>query len=94
MLKIEQKNNINFGEFFAEYDSEKAGLLRYDWINELSFNINHTEVNPKFEGKGIGKHLVSAAVDYAREENRKIKATCPFAKAVLEKDENSKDVCI
>lgn len=94
MITTEQKNNINFGEFYAISDGEKAGLLQYDWVNELTFNIKHTEVDPNFEGKGIGKHLVTAALEFARKDNRKITATCPFASAVLEKDPTAGDVFI
>lgn len=92
MLKIDHKNNLNFGGFFALYDGEKAGTLQYEWRNALTFNIVHTEVDPKFGGKSIGKDLVSAAVEFARKEGKKITATCSFAKSVLQKDDSVQDV--
>lgn len=94
MLQIEHKNNQNFGEFYARYDGEIAGLMQYEWQNFLTFIIVHTEVESKFEGKGIGKHLLAAAVDFARKEGKKIKASCPFAKSLLEKDETVNNVFI
>lgn len=94
MLNIEQKDNQNFGEFIAFSYDEKAGLLQYEWDNFIIFNINYTEVESKFKGEGIGKYLVSAAVDFARKDGKKITATCPFARKILEKDETSHDVFI
>ena len=92
MIEITQNNGEKFGEFSANYDGENAGVLQYDWKNDDTFNIVHTEVMDHFEGKGIGKHLVSAAVDYARKDEKKMEATCTFAHSVLEKDYSVKDV--
>lgn len=44
------------------------------------------------QGQGVGKQLVKAAVEYARENDLKILATCPFAKGVLEKTTEYHDV--
>ncbi len=92
MTEIIQNNGEKFGEFNANYDGENAGLLQYEWKDDNTFNIVHTEVDENFGGKGIGKHLVSAAVDYARKEGKKMEATCTFAHSVLEKDASVKDV--
>ncbi len=43
-------------------------------------------------GQGLGKQLVEAVVNYARENNLKIIASCPFAKDVLEKNDDYQDV--
>ena len=43
-------------------------------------------------GQGIGTQLVSAVVDYARDNNLKVQADCPFAKSVFEKHEDFQDV--
>lgn len=92
MAEIIQNNGEKFGEFSAKYDGQSAGVLQYEWKNENTFDIVHTEVEDHFEGKGIGTELVSAAVEYARKEEKKIEATCPFAKEVLEKDDAVKDI--
>ena len=92
MIEITQNNGEKFGEFSASYEGENSGVLQYEWKDEDTFNIVHTEVKDHFEGKGIGKHLVSAAVDYARNEGKKIEATCTFAHSVLTKDGSVTDV--
>lgn len=86
MLEITQNNNENFGEFTATFENQAAGILKYQWKNHTTFNIVHTEVDQKFGGKGIGKQLVKAAVEYARKNDKKIIASCSYAHAVLEKD--------
>lgn len=92
MLDITQNNGENAGVFTATQDTNQAGVLHYEWKNEDTFNISHTEVDPAFSGSGIGKDLVSAAVDFARKKNKKITATCVFAKSVLDKDSSTHDV--
>jgi len=79
--------------FFNIVDNEiEAGLITYTWINSQSFSIDHTEVNPNYEGKGIGKKLVMAVVEYAREKNCKIVPLCGFAKTMFERIPEIRDV--
>ncbi|SFH96864.1 GNAT family N-acetyltransferase [Halpernia frigidisoli] len=92
MVEIEQKNNLNFGEFFIVKQGKNVGKMQYEWSNPLTFNIVHTEVDPEFEGQGFGKKLVNAAVDFARKEGKTIKATCSYAHSVLSKDDSVEDV--
>lgn len=94
MTDIIQNNGEKFGEFSATHDGERAGVLQYEWIDDNTFNIVHTEVDEHFGGKGIGKSLISEAVKFAREKNVKINADCPFAKSVLEKDNSTHDVFV
>ena len=91
-MEIKQTNNESKGFFKAEENEEQAGLMTYSWAGADKFIIDHTEVAPDFNGKGVGKQLVLAAVDFARKENKKIIPLCPFAKATFEKNENLRDV--
>ena len=54
--------------------------------------IDHTEVKTEYSGKGIGKQLVMAAVEFARSRNVKILPLCPFAKAIFGKIPEIRDV--
>ena len=42
------------------------------------FVITHTEVSPEHKGEGLGKELLAAAVDYARQKGKKIRPRCSF----------------
>lgn len=59
--------NLN-GEFaFVDYRHYKGDIA-----------FMHTVVPEAFEGKGIGKKLAKAALDFAAAEKRKIMLYCPF----------------
>ncbi|MFA7700466.1 MAG: GNAT family N-acetyltransferase [Bacilli bacterium] len=54
--------------------------------------LDHTYVNRKLRGRGMGKILVDRVVQYARENNLKIIPTCPFAKDIMEMSKAYADV--
>lgn len=54
--------------------------------------IDHTEVNPEFKGKNVGKQMLMAAVNFARENMLKIIPLCPYAKSVFDKTASIRDV--
>ncbi|MFG2052633.1 GNAT family N-acetyltransferase [Micromonospora sp. NPDC048930] len=61
-----------------------AGVVTY----QLTGNIivyTHTEVDPAFEGKGVGSTLARAVMDDARDRGRTVVPVCPFLSAWLEK---------
>ncbi|MCM0666658.1 GNAT family N-acetyltransferase [Flavobacterium tyrosinilyticum] len=91
-MEIQQINDTRKGHFEAIEDGKEAGKMTYTWVGDSKFIIDHTEVSPDFNGKGVGKKLVMAAVEYARANNLKIIPLCPFAKSVFDKVEEIRDV--
>lgn len=91
-MEIIQENSAKNGIFKAIENDSVAGEMTYVWAGEDKFIIDHTEVFPEFEGKGVGKKLVMAAVEYARANNMKILPLCPFAKALFERTKEIQDV--
>ncbi|WP_427873153.1 GNAT family N-acetyltransferase [Flavobacterium sp. MMS24-S5] len=91
-MEIQQINDTRKGYFEAIEDGKEAGKMTYTWAGDSKFIIDHTEVSPDFNGKGVGKKLVMAAVEYARANNLKIIPLCPFAKSVFDKVEEIRDV--
>ena len=92
MVKIEREDNGKKGQFVIFEDDKLAGTMTYTWAGDTKFIIDHTEVDTNFGGKGYGKKLVMAAVEYARENGLKIIPLCPFAKKVFDKDGSVQDV--
>ncbi|HEX8016133.1 MAG TPA: GNAT family N-acetyltransferase [Flavobacterium sp.] len=90
-MEIQQINDTKKGSFEAIEDEKQAGKMTYTWAGDAKFIIDHTEVNEEFNGKGVGKKLVMAAVEYARTNNLKIIPLCPFAKSVFDKTEDIHD---
>lgn len=91
-MTIEQQDDGKKGEFFILESNKKVGNLVYVYAGADKLIIEHTEVDPSQEGKGLGRQLVNAAVDFARKNHIKILPLCPYAKRVMEGSEIYKDV--
>lgn len=91
-MKITRKENETGGVFEVENDATVIATMKYKIRANGSMDIVHTEVDQKYAGQGIGNKLVDAGAEYARENNKKIVATCPFAKRVLEKSDQYKNL--
>ena len=90
-MQIQNDEHGAKGAFFIERDGE--------WIAEMTYKksgdrmtIDHTEVDKSLQGKGVGKDLVEAGVEFARKNNLKIVAECPFAKKVIDETPEFQDV--
>jgi hypothetical protein len=91
-MNIQQEDNQLKGSFYIEEENKRVAAMTYTWAGKDRFIIDHTEVNPILKGKGAGKQLVTAAVEFAREKGVKIIPLCPFAKSVFDKVAEFKDV--
>ena len=94
MTEIIQHGDDKKGSFEALSDGKRAGIMTYTWTGKDQFIIDHTEVDSAFGGKGIGKEMVRAAVEFARNRNIRIIPLCPFAKAVFAKNPDFRDVLV
>ncbi|WP_028721475.1 GNAT family N-acetyltransferase [Patulibacter americanus] len=59
-------------------DGELAGFAAYQEVAGSRIVFTHTEVDPKFEGRGLGTVLVKGALDDARDREQLIVPICPF----------------
>ncbi|PVH26457.1 GNAT family N-acetyltransferase [Sphingobacterium corticibacter] len=91
-MQVEQINHDNKGYFKATEDNKEAGRMTYSWAGDSRIIIDHTEVNPDFKGRGVGKTILMEIVSFARAKNIKILPLCPFAKSVFDKTEEIRDV--
>lgn len=91
-MKIEQFDEEKRGTFVATEEGKEAGKMFYVWSGNEKFIIDHTEVYPGFEGKGVGKLLLMEVVKFAREKQLKIIPLCPFAKSMFNKMPEISDV--
>ncbi|AZA59371.1 N-acetyltransferase [Chryseobacterium shandongense] len=93
-MEVTHNNNEKNGNFEAFIDGNHAGLMTYTWAGEERFIIDHTEVEEAYNGKGVGKEMLLAAVDFARKNGKTIIPLCPFAKATFQKHEELQDVLV
>ncbi|MFE1168080.1 GNAT family N-acetyltransferase [Nocardiopsis sp. NPDC058789] len=60
-------------------DGEVAGFAEYILTDEL-ITFTHTEIDPAYEGRGLGSILVRAALDDVRTRELAVLPLCPFVK--------------
>lgn len=61
----------------ATIDGEPAGFAEYQSTGPLTV-FTHTEVDPAYEGRGVGSALARYALDDMREKGRQVLVVCPF----------------
>lgn len=91
MMEIQRDEHGRKGAFYIDEDGEWIAELTY-FKNGGVMTIDHTEIEERLRGEGIGEDMVKAAVEYARENGLKINAVCPYAKKVIEDDPELRDV--
>ena len=78
-------NNTELSRYEAHLDGDLAGFAEYH-LRGSSIVFTHTEVDPAFEGKGIGSALVRQSLDQIRAAGvYDVIPLCPFYKSWLEK---------
>ena len=66
------------------YDNKKQiGECDFEETNDV-WNIIHTEVDSNYQGQGIARRLVENVIENSKKYNKNIKATCSYAKKVIE----------
>lgn len=91
-MQIKHREIGSKGLFYIEEENEKLAEMTYSKAGDSLIIIDHTDVSEKLKGKGAGKQLVQAAVNYAREHAIKILPLCPFAKAMFDRTPEFGDV--
>jgi predicted GNAT family acetyltransferase len=63
-------------------DEELAGWIQYTRAGDV-LTLVHTDVDPAFEGRGLGSVLVAGTLDDVRARGKRIRPLCPFVAAYL-----------
>tara|TARA_Y100001001_G_scaffold115251_1_gene112999 strand:- start:2414 stop:2695 length:282 start_codon:yes stop_codon:yes gene_type:complete len=91
-VEIQLKELDAKGYAMARENKVRAGMMTYSIAGPELIIIDHTDVEPAFNGKGVGKDMLYKIVEMAREKNVKIIPLCPFASAMFKKLEDIRDV--
>jgi predicted GNAT family acetyltransferase len=75
-------DNPTANRFEVYVDETLAGFAAYR-LHDGRIVFTHTEVDPVFEGQGLGSRLAAGALGSARERGLRIVAQCPFIAAYL-----------
>ncbi|RBM10962.1 GNAT family N-acetyltransferase [Streptomyces sp. PT12] len=72
-------------------DDELAGFAEYHrYRDQIAFI--HTEIDPRFEGRGLGGVLARAALGAAREQGLGVLPFCPFIRGWIGKHPECADL--
>jgi uncharacterized protein len=79
---IALSNNSGESRYEIHVDGILVGHCRYE-RREDRIIFPHTEVDPAFEGRGIGGQLVAFVLDDARSRNLRVVPECSFIEAYI-----------
>ena len=101
MITIQHQETEKSGVFEAWMRATEEGACSEPvQVGEMTYQrptlqrmiIDHTRVFEGFEGRGIARQMVLAAVDFARANNRHIIPVCSYAQAFLTRTDEYKDI--
>lgn len=92
MLNIELYENPRGGEFVIHESGNRMAEMSYTIAGDDKITIDYTFVESIFRHENIGKDLVKAGVDFAREKKLKIIPLCPFVQSEFERNPDYADV--
>ena len=81
------------GRFEAHLDHELAGVLEYV-VKYGRIALVHSEVTPRYEGRGVGSELIRFALDDARRRGLRVIAICPFVQDYLARHPDFDDIVV
>jgi uncharacterized protein len=76
------QDNQDLARFEVFEGGELAGFSEYK-RSEGAISLRHTEVDDRFEGRGLGSALARGVLDAAREEGLDVLPRCPFIAAYI-----------
>jgi uncharacterized protein len=81
--RIEVANAPDRERYELSVDGEAVGFTAYKARPDLIAFI-HTEVDDRFQGRGLGDRLIRSALEDARARGLAVLPFCPFVKAFIE----------
>lgn len=81
---VDVRDNPKLHRYEITVGGELAGFARYT-PRDSGADFTHTEIDDRFEGRGLGGRLIGTALDDARRRGWQIVPTCPFVRAFIAK---------
>jgi len=72
-------------------DGRRVGLLDYRRHGDV-LDLDHTEIDPAFGGRGLGAHLVRDALDDVRSRGFTVRPRCSFVRKFIERNPGYADL--
>ncbi len=90
MSNIQINHNTDAHQFETTIDGITAFITYVDKGDSIVYE--HTIVPPELGGQGVGSALVQHALNYAREQDKKVIPQCSFVAAYIGKHPEYKDL--
>lgn len=84
-------DNEDERRYEARIGTEIIGVIPYQ-AEPGRLTLIHTEVEPAFEGKGVGSRLVAGALEDIRRRGLSLVPVCPFVQAYLRRHPEQADL--
>jgi predicted GNAT family acetyltransferase len=82
------------GRFEGHLDDRLVAISEYELPRADVIMFLHTEVDPEFEGQGLGSVLASTVLDQVRARGLKVVARCPFIAAYIRRHREYADLLL
>jgi predicted GNAT family acetyltransferase len=76
-LEIACQSEVSSTRFVASIDGHMPGYVEYYAFDHVVIVV-HTEIEPRWEGRGLGSALVRQALDCFRAQNKSVVPVCGF----------------
>ena len=84
-MSVEIVHNPELSRYEARLDGKLVGMVEYR-LDGSRVTLTHTEVNPEYEGRGIGSQLAEAALTDAAARGLEVIPRCPFIAAYIRRN--------
>ena len=91
-MEIQRSSSGRNGSFVVKHGGDTLAQMNYKVAGRKKMVITHTEVSDAYKGTGLGEELVKAGVTYARKHNLTLLPLCPYAKSIIDKTPEYRDV--
>ena len=84
MVAREELDGVH--EFVLRVGGKRLGSLEFTRPDAKILRIEYVEVAPELRGTGLGRKLVQAAVNWAKETDQRVVPICSYARMVIQRD--------
>ena len=88
---MEVKHEKSNKRFVAKIDNNEAELS-YRILDDGTLDYHRTYVPENLRGQGIAQKVTEEALNFAKDQNKKVKPSCPFVEKYIEKNQHYQDL--
>jgi len=93
-MSVEVVDDRDRRRYIARIDGVEAGFLAYQLAGDVTLSLIHTEVDPAYEGRGVGGALARFALEDARHRSWAVRVLCPFITSWMQRHPDYDDLLI